>query len=30
MPPALFFSPQDCFDSSGSFIVPYKFLGYLF
>ena len=30
MPPALFFSPQDCFDSSGSFIVPDKFWGYLF
>ena len=28
MPPASFFSPQDCFGNSGSFMVPYQFLYY--
>ena len=26
----LFFVPQDCFGNTGSFIVPYTFLDYLF
>ena len=28
--PCLVFVPQDCFDNSGSFVVPYKFLDGLF
>lgn len=27
---SLVFVPQDCFGNSGSFIVPYKFMDYLF
>ena len=26
----LVFDPQDCFDNSESFMVPYRFLDYLF